>query len=212
MRLKYKYIHAWVDKRNGQRQAAILFPASVGTKQVALPGLAGSAEFKEAYAAAPADTTLPYNLDRRQAHPRRHRSMRWSSPISIPDFSVAVGLDAGDLSPDPRGFHPRTRGQAAGAAHPQAHRSHAGPQDENASGRKSLAAPDQDADALRGAARSSAPTIRAATSTTSSARWPVSYLERGRDRPVRGAPSDRRQGPAGASAAASTLRSGVPTS
>ena len=56
--IRMKYVHCWVDKRNGGAKARHYFrrPAF---KRVPLPGLPGSAEFMEAYQVAFAGQTLP---------------------------------------------------------------------------------------------------------------------------------------------------------
>jgi site-specific recombinase XerD len=51
MRLKPKYVNAWVDKRYGGAKPRFYFRKR-GQKQIPLPGILGSVEFNEAYAAA----------------------------------------------------------------------------------------------------------------------------------------------------------------
>jgi integrase len=58
MGIRLKYVHAWVDKRNGGAKARYYFERR-GFKRVPLPGLPGSAEFMEAYQAALAGQTAP---------------------------------------------------------------------------------------------------------------------------------------------------------
>jgi integrase len=57
-RVRLKYVHEWIDKRRGGAKARYFFRRR-GAKQVPLPGLPGSAEFNEAYAAALGTTTAP---------------------------------------------------------------------------------------------------------------------------------------------------------
>jgi hypothetical protein len=56
--IRLKYVHQWVDKRNGGAKARYYFRRS-GFKRIALPGLPGSAEFMEAYQAALTGQALP---------------------------------------------------------------------------------------------------------------------------------------------------------
>jgi hypothetical protein len=46
--IRLKYIHQWVDKRDGGAKARYYF-RHPGFKQIPLPGLPGSPEFMDAY-------------------------------------------------------------------------------------------------------------------------------------------------------------------
>lgn len=56
--IRLKYVHQWVDKRNGGAKARYYFRRP-GFKRIPLPGLPGSPEFMEAYQAALASQALP---------------------------------------------------------------------------------------------------------------------------------------------------------
>jgi integrase len=56
--IRLKYVHQWVDKRNGGAKARYYFRRP-GFKRIPLPGLLGSQEFMEAYQAALAGQALP---------------------------------------------------------------------------------------------------------------------------------------------------------
>jgi integrase len=56
--IRLKYVHQWVDKRNGGAKARYYFRRP-GFKRIPLPDLPGSAAFMEAYSAALAGQSLP---------------------------------------------------------------------------------------------------------------------------------------------------------
>jgi integrase len=58
MSIKLRYLHHWVDRRNGGAKARYYFRRP-GFKRVVLPGLYGSAEFMQAYQNALAGQMLP---------------------------------------------------------------------------------------------------------------------------------------------------------
>jgi hypothetical protein len=78
--LKLKYIHRFRD-RHGKTRHYFRRPGFNGT---ALPGLAGSAEFMEAYQAALAGDTVPRIEIGARAAPNQEASRRPSRPISNP--------------------------------------------------------------------------------------------------------------------------------
>jgi hypothetical protein len=49
--IRLKYVHQWVDKRNGGAKARYYF-RKPGFKRIPLPGLPGSPEFMDAYQSA----------------------------------------------------------------------------------------------------------------------------------------------------------------
>ena len=53
-----KYVHHWIDNRHGKAKGRYFFRRR-GFKQLPLPGLPGSPEFEQAYAAAMAGGPLP---------------------------------------------------------------------------------------------------------------------------------------------------------
>jgi integrase len=57
-RINLRYVHGFIDKRRGRAKARFYFRRR-GCKQVPLPGLPGSPEFNEAYAAALAEQSAP---------------------------------------------------------------------------------------------------------------------------------------------------------
>jgi integrase len=63
MRIR-KHVHSWIDDRHGKAKARYYFRRR-GSKQVPLPGLPGSVEFEEAYAAALAGAPAPAPIGRR---------------------------------------------------------------------------------------------------------------------------------------------------
>jgi integrase len=56
-----KYVHSFIDDRYGKAKARYYFRRR-GHKQVALPGMPGSIEFEQAYAAAMANAPLPTDI------------------------------------------------------------------------------------------------------------------------------------------------------
>ena len=58
MSIRLKYVHCWIDKRNGGARPRYYFRRP-GFKRMPLPGLPGSTEFMQAYEAALAGQALP---------------------------------------------------------------------------------------------------------------------------------------------------------
>jgi integrase len=56
-----KYVHHWIDDRHGKAQARYFFRRR-GFRQVPLPGLPGSPDFEQAYAAAMAGAPIPSTI------------------------------------------------------------------------------------------------------------------------------------------------------
>jgi integrase len=59
-----KHVHSWIDDRHGKARARYYFRRR-GSKQMPLPGLPGSPQFEEAYAAALAGAPTPAPIGRR---------------------------------------------------------------------------------------------------------------------------------------------------
>ena len=76
-----KYVHSFIDDRYGKAKARYYFRRR-GHKQVPLPGMPGSIEFEQAYAAAM--RTSPCRRPSAPSASASAASMPWSSPISIP--------------------------------------------------------------------------------------------------------------------------------
>jgi integrase len=64
--VRLRFVHAWVDKRNGGAKARFYFEKR-GFPRVPLPGLPGSAEFIDAYRAALAGQPVPIGAARTKA-------------------------------------------------------------------------------------------------------------------------------------------------
>jgi integrase len=63
-----RYVHHWIDNRYGKAKGRYFFRRR-GFKQVSLPGLPGSPEFEQAYAAAMAGGPLPSAIGIKRARP-----------------------------------------------------------------------------------------------------------------------------------------------
>jgi hypothetical protein len=74
--IRLKYVHQWVDKRNGGAKARYYFRGP-GFKRILHPGLPGSPEFMDAYQTALGGQPLPRPMiGASQTKIRQHRGAR----------------------------------------------------------------------------------------------------------------------------------------
>jgi hypothetical protein len=211
--IRLKYVHQWVDKRNGGAKARYYFRGP-GFKRILLPGLPGSPEFMDAYQTALGGQPLPRPMIGASQTKIDSIAALVVSYFSSPQFLALAPADATDLLPDPGKIPCGAWRQASGIAHTSAHQRDARPTCSNSCGGQSLAAPSQGADGVcsrgRLAERRSDSRHQARQKQV---RW-LPYLDRKQDCDVRGASSNRQQGSACVGATAlhgsTSFRCGLP--
>jgi hypothetical protein len=157
--IRLKYVHQWVDKRNGGAKARYYFRGP-GFKRILLPGLPGSPEFMDAYQTALGGQPLPRPMIGASQTKIDSIAALVVSYFSSPQFLALAPADATDLLPDPGKIPCGAWRQASGIAHTSAHQRDARPTCSNSCGGQSLAAPSQGADGVcsRGGWRKDDPT------------------------------------------------------
>ena len=145
--IRLKYVHQWVDKRNGGAKARYYFRGP-GFKRILLPGLPGSPEFMDAYQTALGGQPLPRPMIGASQTKIDSIAALVVSYFSSPQFLALAPADATDLLPDPGKIPCGAWRQASGIAHTSAHQRDARPTCSNSCGGQSLAAPSQGADGV----------------------------------------------------------------